>query len=138
MATYLGPRDPKNIVWSDDFFQLFLARLKAVVSFFRDVSNAEEFCRQCRRAGHGVAAALVKSLALVSIAEWRWGALETVMFNLDEGRDTIVQHFKPKCFRNTADGAGFRKVTEVFASRKWRREFDFVLQMLQRIGKACR
>jgi len=120
------------------WFPRFIARLRAVVSFIRDVSNLCEWARHLTALGRRAAAQAIRRISVVSIAEWRWLTLFDCIDVLNPLIDTLKLNFNGEWFKNTKYGTRLTLVIEAFSSHVWVMHFRFTHIYMSRIAYCTR
>lgn len=108
------------------WFPGWLAKLKAISSFFRIEGNRVATARSMRTKGMEGLADIVQNMRLPRFADWRWGTLHECMQSLMGFLDSLANNFDPTPFANGRDKAGLTAVVEAFQSRVWRLQAAFV------------
>ena len=108
------------------------------MAFLRDSSIMKHFQRKLREVGKQGAAAVLATLSLVSIAEWRWHTLGETTAALAPVLATISMSFERAWFQNSADQSRLQRVCSALQSADWMTQFHFVNEFMGRINRCMR
>ena len=110
----------------------FLDRMKALVGWLRDNSVVKHLQRKLRDVGKPGAAALLATLSVASIAEWRWHTLGDTTAALAPVLTTIALSFERAWFEILADQSRLQRVCNALQSADWMTQFRFVNEFMER------
>ena len=115
-------RGLKQLIW----FPQFLEGVRALVYLFRARILIESLCKQLFNAGLVAISEMLDAVRVPSIAEWRWGTLNSAMKSLSLVLGTLRQHYDPSLFKNSKDPVKTRKVASSLRSVAWAWQFKYV------------
>ena len=92
----------------------WLAKLKAVIGFLRDVNNMGVLVKHFKDNGMQGLSEMMKNLSLPNFANWRWGTLRACCKQLGTVLDTVTERFAPTLFQGSRDQAQLQKVIVAF------------------------
>lgn len=113
----------------------WLAKLKAVIGFLRDVNNMGVLVKHFKGNGMQGLSEMMKNLSLPNFAHWRWGTLRDCCVELGTVLDTLIVRFDPSLFQGSRDQSQLQKVSAAFSSTLWRNLFDFIIWYTDWIGE---
>jgi hypothetical protein len=113
----------------------WLAKLKAVIGFLRDVNNMGVLVKHFKGNGMQGLSEMMKNLSLPNFAHWRWGTLRDCCVELGTVLDTLIVRFDPSLFQGSRDQSQLQKVSAAFSSTLWRNIFDFITWFTNWIGE---
>lgn len=99
---------------------------KSIVRFFRNELVINEVARCLERDGHGGLASVMRSVSLVSFANWRWGTLADVCRVVSTFASSLAENFDASPFVDQRDTTDFKMVVAALKSASWHRLLEFV------------
>ena len=113
----------------------WLAKLKAVVGFLRDVNNSEVLVKHFKATGMQGLSEMINHLSLPNFASWRWGTLQGCCVELVTVLDSLRMRFDSTLFDGSRDQSQLQKVNAALSSTLWRNIFDFIIWFTNWLGE---